>query len=316
MKKTVIAAVVFFVLLAFSIPGAIAQTWTWSDPAPAIYSGTSPLVKLAADSATGDLYALDGNGDIVTVTLGTPIAGEVVAGGSLPPVNDIAAGPGGIFYVVGGDSAAPIAPVVGTWDPVNGYNTTMTQPFIPTGDTAGEFASLAVGRDGMLYVLYNGAADQYILVGTPPVIAEQAVIKFSPRTLNLRSKGNWVSVRIQLPGDLDENLIDINSVRISEIAVEGFAPKLVEIYPAPGAPWNVGLNDAGVQVLKLKFIRYNKKGGPALDDQSLTFQLQGIMAGANKGKYPVTLTIEGMLTTGEWFTGTATFNANVTKKLL
>jgi len=314
MKKTVIAAVAFFVLFAFSVPGAIAQTWTWSDPAPAIYTGTSPLVKLAADSATGDLYALDGNGDIVTVTLGTPIAGEVVAGGSLPPVNDIAAGPGGIFYVVGGDSAAPIAPVVGTWDTVNGYDTSMTQPFIPTGDTAGEFASLAVGRDGMLYVLYNGATDQYILVGIPPVIAEQAVIKFSPSTLNLRSKGNWVSVRIQLPGDLDENLIDINSVRISEIAVEGFAPKPVEIYPAPGAPWNVGLNDAGVQVLKLKFIRYNKKGGPALDDQSLTFQLQSIMAGANKGKYPVTLTIEGMLTTGEWFSGTATFNANVTKK--
>ncbi len=314
MKKIVIAAVAVFVLFAIGIPGAMAQTWTWSDPAPAEHTGTPPIVELAADSVSGDLYAIDSNGDIVTVTLGTPETGEVVVPGSLPPVNDMAAGPGGTFYTVGGAVASP---VVGTWDLVNGYDTSMTQPLIPSVDTAnpGEFASLSVGKNGMLYILYNGSGGQYILTGIPPFIAEQAIIKFSPSTLNLRSKGNWVSVRIQLPSDLDENLIDINTVRISEIAVDGFAPKLVEIYPAPGAPWKVGTNDAGVQVLKVKFIRYNKKGGTALDEQSLTYQLQSIMAGANKGKYPVTLTIEGMLTTGEWFTGTTTFNANVTKKL-
>ena len=317
MKKTMIAAFAVFVLFAFSIPGAVAQTWTWSDPAPAMYTGTPPLVKLAADSVTGNLYAIDSNGDIVTTTLGIPVAGVVVAAGSFPPVNDMAAGAGGIFYVVGGDSVAPVTPVVGTWDPTTkSFDTSMTQPFIPSTDTGGVFKSLALGRDGTLYVLYNGAAGQYILTGTPPFIAEQAVIKFNPRTLNLSSKGNWVSVRIQLPGDLDENLIDSNSVRITEIAVDGFTPKLVDIYPAPGAPWSVEADDLGVQVLKVKFIRYNKKGGTALDDQSLTYQLRSIMAGANKGKYPVTLTIEGMLTTGEWFTGTATFNANVTKKLL
>jgi hypothetical protein len=136
------------------------------------------------------------------------------------------------------------------------------------------FASLAVGRDGTLYVLYDGAAGQYILVGTPPVLAEQAVINFNPRTLNLSSKGNWVSVRIQLPGDLDEHLIDVNSVRITEIAVDGFTPKPVEIYPAPGAPWSVVTDDIGVQVLKVKFIRYNKKGGTDLDEQSLIYQLK------------------------------------------
>lgn len=308
MKKVVITAVVVFVLFAFNITGAMAQTWIWSDPAP--YTGTNPLVELAADSVTGNLYAIDNTGEIVIPALGTAVAGVVVAGGTLPPVNDMAAGPGGIFYVIG-------ATVVGTWDPAsNGYDTAMTQPFIPSIDAGGVFKSLAVDSDGMLYILYNGADGQYILTGTPPVIADEAIIKFSPRTLNLSSKGNWVSVRIQLPGDLDENLIDVNSVRISEIAVDGFTPKPVEIYPAPGAPWKVETNDAGVVVLKVKFIRYNKKGGTALDEQSLTYQLQSIMAGANKGKYPVTLTIEGMLTTGEWFTGTATFNANVTRKLL
>lgn len=307
MKKTIIAVVAFFVLFAFSIPGAMAQTWTWSNPAA--HTGSTTLVKLAADSSTGNLYAIDDNGDIVIPTLGTPETTVVAVTGTVPPVVDMAVGPGGIVYVIG-------ATVVGTWDPATSlYDITMTQPFIPTADDAGVFASLAVGRDGTLYVLYNGASDQYILAGTPPVMAEQAVIKFSPSTLNLSSKGNWVSVHIQLPGDLDESLIDVNSVRISEIAVDGFTPKLVEIYPAPGAPWKVETNDAGVQVLKVKFIRYNKKGGPALDDQSLTYQLQSILAGANKGKYPVTLTIEGMLTTGEWFEGTAAFNANVTKKM-
>jgi len=258
---------------------------------------------------TGSLYAIDDTGAIVTPTLGTPETTVVAAAGTVPPVIDMAAGPGGIFFVIG-------TMFVGTWDPVtNGYDTTMTQPSIPSADADGEFASVAVVRDGMLYILYNGASVQYILTGTPPVIAEQAIIKFSPRTLNLSSKGNWVSVQIKLPGDLDENLIDFNSVRISEIAVDGFSSKLVEIYPAPGATWKVETNDAGELVLKVKFIRYNKKGGTALDDQSLTYQLQSILTGANKGKYPVTLTIEGMLTTGEWFAGTATFNANVTKKM-
>jgi len=303
-----IAAVAVFVLFAFSIPGAMAQTWwTWSNPAP--YTGTNPLVELAADSVTGDLYAIDDTGVIVIPTFGTPVTEVAVAAGSVPPVVDMAGVPGGIFYVIGSS-------VVGTWDPATSlYDTTLTQPFIPSTD-AGVFSSLAVGRDGMLYVLYDGATGQYILTGTPPVIAEQAVINFNPRTLNLGSKGNWVSVHIQLPGDLDESLIDVNSVRISEIAVDGFTPKPVEIYTAPGAPWKIELNDLGVQVLKVKFIRYNKKGGTALDDQSLTYQLKSIMAGANKGKYPVTLTIEGLLTTGERFAGTATFNANVNKKLL
>ncbi|NJD56255.1 MAG: hypothetical protein FIA94_07615 [Nitrospirae bacterium] len=71
----------------------------------------------------------------------------------------------------------------------------------------------------------------------------------------------------------------------------------------------------GVEVMKVKFLRYNKKGGPEMDGQALIYQLESIMAGAHKGKYPVTLTIEGQLTTGEWFTGTATFKANVTRKL-
>jgi hypothetical protein len=317
MKKTLILAVAVFVLFAFGSPGVMAQPWTWSNPVR--YTGPNPLAELAADPVTGNLYAIDDTGAIVTSILGIPITVVTVPAGSFPPVNDMAVGPGGIFYVVGGDNEAipPVSPVVGTWDPATPglYNTTMTQPFIPASDVAGVFKSVAVGKDGVIYILYNGAAEQYILTGTPPVMAEQAGIKFSPRTLNLSSKGNWVSVGIQLPGDLDENLVDINSVRITEIAVDGFSPKPVEIYPAPGAPRGVVTNDMGVQVLKLKFIRYNKKGGPALDGQSLIYQLQSIMTGAPKGKHPVTLTVEGQLTTGEWLTGKATFDANVTKKL-
>jgi len=306
MKRTMIAAFAFFVVFSFGMTEARAQEWTWGNPYP--YIGATPLVKIAADPSTGNLYGIDSNGDIVVPALGPQVTDVVAAtAGAIPPVVDMAQGPG-IFYVIG-------AAAVGTWNPVGGvFDTTMTQPFIPTGDV-GVYQSLAVGKDGTLNVLYQRLTEQYILVGTPPVMAEQAVISFHPRTLNIRSRGNWVSVRIQLPGALDENLIDPESVRITEIAVDGFTPKPVEIFIAPGAPWNVGLDDLGVQTMKVKFLRYNKKGGPEMDEQAISYQLRSIMTGAQKGKYPVTLTIEGQLSTGEWFTGTATFNALVTRKL-
>jgi parallel beta-helix repeat protein len=45
----------------------------------------------------------------------------------------------------------------------------------------------------------------------------QAQVDIDPDTLNLKSKGRWVTCYVELPGDLDVNEIDISSLRISKI---------------------------------------------------------------------------------------------------
>jgi len=44
-----------------------------------------------------------------------------------------------------------------------------------------------------------------------------AYIDFNPATLNLKSKGRWMTCYVELPGDLDVNEIDISTLEISKI---------------------------------------------------------------------------------------------------
>lgn len=47
------------------------------------------------------------------------------------------------------------------------------------------------------------------------VVAVLAEIQFTPRTLNLKSKGNWVNVAIALPAEYDVSQVDLRSVCIT-----------------------------------------------------------------------------------------------------
>ena len=63
----------------------------------------------------------------------------------------------------------------------------------------------------------------YILRSTEteiiPIIP--AFVDFNPNTLNLKSRGKWVTVYIELPKDYDPNLIDINTVLLNgQVAAE------------------------------------------------------------------------------------------------
>jgi len=280
-----------------------AQEWTWTDPVPV----TSPFLKeVAANPVTGELYGIDNGGNLIM-----PIAvGPAVTGLSATPsglesvVNDIAiAFTGAIFIcteidIRGKEGDSFVALVQQPGPPEDPGN--------PGNILQGKYTHITIGQGGTLYVLYqiDGTEDQYLMVGTPPVTSDGVVINIHPETLNLGSRGRWVTCLIDLPDGFDENDIVLETVKISRIEIAALAiDEAVDIPVAPGAPWNVALVD-GKQVLKVKFPRYDKKnpGNP----QSLIGKLRELLtaAGADRGFYQVTLTVDVQLASLEQFTGT------------
>jgi outer membrane protein assembly factor BamB len=72
-------------------------------------------------------------------------------------------------------------------------------------------SSPAIGSDGTIYV---GSWDKYLYaIGLPPPIS--ANIDIDPDTLNLKSKGRWITCYIDIPG-YDVNEIDINTILLED----------------------------------------------------------------------------------------------------
>jgi hypothetical protein len=99
----------------------------------------------------------------------------------------------------------------------SGYVALDPQPFIPTLE--GEFTSIAAGPDGKLYVLFDASdGSQYLLEGTSLIPWDIVKVRFSPRSLNLGSNGNWVTCKISdfpdgyTPADVDMDRVCIVAV--------------------------------------------------------------------------------------------------------
>ena len=78
MKKTIITVFAFMVIFGFAVSGAMAQTWTWADPASFSHTGTGKLIELAVDP-TNDLlmYGIEmRTGGAVIVTIGLTVTGD------------------------------------------------------------------------------------------------------------------------------------------------------------------------------------------------------------------------------------------------
>ena len=87
----------------------------------------------------------------------------------------------------------------------------------------------AVGEFGIAEVLQN-----------PDVI--QATIDIDPDTLNLNSKGKWITCYIELPGDYDVEDIDVRTIKLND-----------EV-PAESRPTGIGdCDDDGIAELMVKF---------------------------------------------------------------
>ena len=67
-------------------------------------------------------------------------------------------------------------------------------------------------------------------------IGSPAEVYFEPQTLNLRSRGRWVTVFIELPSGLNPRSIDRTSIRLNGLVAPAFRPWAVGDYDRDGVP--------------------------------------------------------------------------------
>ena len=309
MKKLILGLVLMFSLLSFGYGHA--QVWTWSNPSPL----NPPFLKeIAVNPVTGDIYGIDNAGvPVIPVGDGAEVIGlEHAPDISNPVVNDIAVTSTGILFICTQKEIQDASSVALAQQPKPPADLSTLDD--PEDILQGEYTHIAVGQGGKLYVIYDVSGTQYLMIGTPPVTTEGVVVDIHPETLNLGSKGRWVTCIIDLPEGTDENQIDLATVKISRIEIPALLiDELVEIPVAPNAPWSVESVD-GKQVLKVKFLRYDKANPTNL--QSLIGKLKDLLATANAaaGRYQVTLTVD-MFTPSGQFSGTDTIRIKLKHKM-
>jgi len=184
------------------------------------------------------------------------------------------------------------------WDGISGYNMGLNYG----GSWNGIYANLngnlmtglfSVGYTGISWSSYANVDTGY-LFGPPdedhiPVLRIEgeftipATIDVDPNTLNLKSRGKWITTYIELPKGGDVNDIDVSTVKISRIdGVQLATPIYAEAHPT-----SVGDEDSdGIPDRMVKFSR------PAV---------QEVVEGGD-----TEITVTGKLTTGQAFEGSDT----------
>lgn len=115
---------------------------------------------------------------------------------------------------------------------------------------------------------------------TVPILA---TIDFNPNTLNLKSKGNYVTAYIELPKDYDVSKIDVSSVKLN----------MNSVVPALLKPTALGDYDKdGIQDLMVKFDRQEVQ---EVIDNLHIWDSYGFGYGPGPGKIAVPLTVSGMV---------------------
>ena len=298
MKKIFTIMMVLMVATGLGFAHASAQTWTWEDP---VLTST-PVLEIAGDPASDAIYGINLNGEVFPIPDVQTVMGTAAPEGSLWPVKDLVFGFESALYAISDGAVMQVNP-----GPPLSYTPLYFQPRIPADDAKGSYMHIASGVDGKLYVLFQAVSGyQYLLVGMPPVTQGVLTVNINPQTLNIKSKGNWVSCHIALAVGYKATEIDIASIRITRLEIPGVAPIDYDIFRAPSSPLSVNLYG-----LNLKFLNYDRAN--PVNPQSLNWQLSTMLTDAQKGKYEVTATVllrmKDGLHKGEWLSGTATFDA-------
>lgn len=226
MKKAIITVFAFLVIFGFTISGAMAQTWS----APQKITN-GPFVDFMSFP---DYEVLNGYVSTPTPSWAEVITDTVVEGVPVVPApsfsdlvaeDSVVAPPAGIKYGVFGTT-------VGMWVAGQGqsgeYVALNNQPNVPAeGGTAlaGSFKYIAAGSDGTLYVIFEKTQaepaepiEQFLLVGYSNW--EIVTVRFTPRSLNLGSNGNWVTCKIS---DFPDGYTpaDVDMERVCIVAING-----------------------------------------------------------------------------------------------
>ena len=104
-----------------------------------------------------------------------------------------------------------------------------------------------------------------------------AKIDINPKTLNLKSKGKWITVYIELPVNVDPHDINVSTVCISKIGSSLVQPIFAECHPV-----SIGDNDNnGVPDLMVKFSRNRVQECIQYNEEYLSITVEGRL---NNGK--------------------------------
>jgi hypothetical protein len=185
-----------------------------------------------------------------------------------------------------GDSVMPGAPHMALLGKIGQGGT----PFV----VGSSFSGTAV-MAGRLYLMANdsyrgyddNAGSVFVTVAAEdvPTIVE-ATVNLDPDTLNLKSKGKWITATIQLPESLNPADIDCATIRIAKIGGASCDPNYAQPLDLKFYPMLGDADADGVADVTVKFDRELLQANLCLDD--------------------VSITVEGKLVTGETFTGSDT----------
>jgi hypothetical protein len=110
-----------------------------------------------------------------------------------------------------------------------------------------------------------------------------ATIDIDPNTLNLKSRGRWITAYIELPATYDPSAIDVSTVTLNDVV------------PAEESPTEVGDSDGdGVPDLVVKFDRESVQGILSPGDEVFVSVAGVLQGGASFGGTDTIRVIEGV----------------------
>ena len=245
MRKTIITLCAFLTIFSFAVTGVMAQTWTWNPPAQITNGVFFDDFVVIDDVLNG---CVEGSCEpLATSGPGTGIetfTNEVFV---TPAVEYVDTPPLGVRYGIDPNTVA-------MWD-VSAYVALDVQPTVPDGVT-GTFAHIAAASDGTLYVIFeNEDTAQYLLIGKPPFLWEIVKVRFTPRSLNLGSKGKWVTCKISdFPKNEDEYQYTPADVDLDNFCIVMINDTLLD-QPICSKDSNGPVNNRNKKKLMVKFDR-------------------------------------------------------------
>jgi probable HAF family extracellular repeat protein len=148
-------------------------------------------------------------------------------------------------------------------------------------------------RDGDTITVCGSVSSFSWLVAGAPIAEVQAIVDINPKTLNLMSKGKWITCYIELPNGYNVNDIEVSTVEITSVTIKTDGEETVDAaIPAATHPTEVGDED-----------------GDDITDLMVKFSREDLQDAINGETGEVEVKVEGQLTGGLSFSGTDTIAA-------